>query len=651
MTDGGPVWLVRLVLRLYPARFRKRYAADMEQQFSDSWQDRSGVLSRLRLLSGALVSLTVSAFAERRRSSLDGSIMRVARRGGNEPRGGGIVFGLLQDTQYALRLLRRQPGFSLFVMLTMAVGIGANVAVFSVVDGVLLKPLPFAQSDRLVAIWGRFDPESGFTFPQFPLSNPEFVDYRQEAHALEDVAAWSRQSVTVGGPGAEPERVVAASVSANLFSLLRVSPSAGRTFTDEEDRPKAPPVAVLSAGYWRSHFAGDPTVVGRTVLMNGVPTTIVGIMPEGFAFPGTTTRIWIPAGDRPCESGQPSGAQYPSDRQAGTRCVDRDCSRGAPDDHVGVEGQVSGDPHGPLPVRASDARGSVGIDPAGAGRAAGRNRLRAADRLRERREPDAGARRVANARDGHSRRAWRTAGTSVATDTSRERNPRNCWWRARPCACRHRRPVLVDARSCRHSPRVGSGSRRAHARVHAARHAGLGDAVGPRAGRARRITRAARHASRHEPDGDHRCWSPAHSAIARHSRSCLVCRARPRGGADAAQLRAAVVRRSGIPAVERHDGGRLVAGQGLCQSGPCRSVLLRLDDAASIGSGHTCRLGGERRPLVVRRRRVGFRGRRPAAAASWTDGLECSGDGCPGRLLRDAWHSPRARTILHGARR
>ncbi len=142
-----------------------------------------------------------------------------------------------------------------------------------------------------------------------------------------------------------------------------------------------------------------------------------------------------PAGDRPGESRQPSGAQYSSDRQAGTRCVDRDSSCGAPDDHVGVESQVSGDPHGPLPVRASDARGSVGIDPAGAGRAAGRHRLRAADRVRERREPDAGARRGANTRDGHSRCARRTAGTSVAADPSRERNPRDRRWRARPCAC------------------------------------------------------------------------------------------------------------------------------------------------------------------------------------------------------------------------
>ena len=196
------------------------------------------------LLSGALVSLTVSAVAERRHSSLDGSVTRAARRGGNEPREGGIVFGLLQDTQYALRLLRRQPGFSFFVVLTMAVGIGANVAVFSVVDGVLLKPLPFAQSDRLVAIWGRFNPESGFSFPQFPLSNPEFVDYRQEAHALEDAAAWSRQSVTVGGPGAEPERVVAASrFGQPVFASARVAvgrPHVHRTRRTVRKRLRSP---------------------------------------------------------------------------------------------------------------------------------------------------------------------------------------------------------------------------------------------------------------------------------------------------------------------------------------------------------------------------------------------------------------------------
>ncbi len=167
MTRSAPLWLVRQALRLYPPQFHQRYAADMEQQFAEMWHDRPKLVSRLVFLVVTLTNLTLSALAERRHPSLD--------RTPAEKRGG-LVFGWLQDGQYALRLLRRQPGFSLFVVLTMAIGIGANVAVFSVVDGVLLKPLPFAESDRLVAIWGRFDPESGFNFPAFPLSNPEFVD-------------------------------------------------------------------------------------------------------------------------------------------------------------------------------------------------------------------------------------------------------------------------------------------------------------------------------------------------------------------------------------------------------------------------------------------------------------------------------------------
>jgi len=287
MTPRAPLWLVRQALRLYPPRFHQRYATDMEQQFADLWQDRPGLASRLVFLVVTLANLALSALAERRQTSLEGT-PAVTK--------GGLVFGWLQDVHYALRLLRRQPGFALFIVLTMAIGIGANVAVFSVVDGVLLKPLPFAESDRLVAIWGRFDPESGFNFPSFPLSNPEFVDYRAEARALEDVAAWTRLSTTVGGPGAEPERVASAGVSGNLFSVLRVSPALGRTFTREEDSPNGSPAAVLSTGYWRSRFGSDPSIVGRTVLMNSKPVTIVGVMPESFSFPGPNTRIWVPLG-------------------------------------------------------------------------------------------------------------------------------------------------------------------------------------------------------------------------------------------------------------------------------------------------------------------------------------------------------------------
>ena len=112
---------------------------------------------------------------------------------------------VLQDVKFALRLFRRQPAYALFVVLTLAIGVGANTAVFSVVNGVLLRPLPFPESDRLVAIWGRFDPESGFDFPQFVLSLPEYVDYRNQSRSYEEMAAWANSSLTVGGDGVEPE--------------------------------------------------------------------------------------------------------------------------------------------------------------------------------------------------------------------------------------------------------------------------------------------------------------------------------------------------------------------------------------------------------------------------------------------------------------
>jgi putative ABC transport system permease protein len=212
-----------------------------------------------------------------------------------------------QDIRHALRTARRQPAFSLFLILTLAVGIGANTAVFSVVNGVLLKPLPFARSERLVAVWGRFDPESGFNFPQFALSNPEFVDYRQQTRTLEDVSAWSRQTITVGGAGVEPERVTSAAVTANLFSLLRVTPALGRGFTMDEDRPGGPPAALLGDSYWQSRFGGDRSIVGRSVPLNGVTTTIVGILPPGFTYPGTATQIWVPIQIDPKNPGNRQG--------------------------------------------------------------------------------------------------------------------------------------------------------------------------------------------------------------------------------------------------------------------------------------------------------------------------------------------------------
>jgi putative ABC transport system permease protein len=211
--------------------------------------------------------------------------------------------GLYHDAHYALRLLRRQPAFSFFVILTLAVGIGANSAVFSVVNGVLLRPLPYYDPDRLVAVWGRFDPESGFDFPEFPLSNPEYIDYREHSRALSAIAAHRTSSVTVTTAGTEPEKVPIALVTANLFGVLGASPVLGRTFSSDEDRPNGPAVVVLSHGYWQSRFGGDSRVSGSTIRVNGEPVTVVGVMPQGFAYPLNTTRMWMPLRIDPANPG------------------------------------------------------------------------------------------------------------------------------------------------------------------------------------------------------------------------------------------------------------------------------------------------------------------------------------------------------------
>ena len=301
MTGRLAAIVFRLLLRLYPPRFRSTYGADMERLFAEHFAEATE--RRTVFLVRTLSNVAVSGIAERwvalRRNR--------RRRSSHVSIKGGLMSGLYQDARYALRLLRNQPAFSLFIVLTLAVGIGANSAVFSVVNGVLLKPLPHYQSDKLVAVWGRFDPESGFDFPQFPLSNPEYIEYRDHTRALSDIAAYRTASVTVTNAGAEPERVPAALVSANLFPLLGATPVLGRTFTADEDRPKGRSVVVLSHGYWQSRFAGDPRAVGSTIRVNGEPTTIVGVMSERFAYPLNTTRVWMPLGIDPANPGNRKG--------------------------------------------------------------------------------------------------------------------------------------------------------------------------------------------------------------------------------------------------------------------------------------------------------------------------------------------------------
>ena len=198
---------------------------------------------------------------------------------------------LFQDLRFAIRQMAKKPGFTAVVVLTMALGIGANAAIFSVLDAVLLRPLPYSQPERLIKVWSRF---TGIGLPndQNAVSAPEFRDYQQLNHSFSDLAAISTGSFNLGVKGS-PQRVIGAAVSPSLFGMLGAQPLIGRTFLAEEAQPGRDHEAVLSYGLWRRVFGGNPKVIGSTIDIDGVPNTVVGVMPDGFAYP-TETEIWGP---------------------------------------------------------------------------------------------------------------------------------------------------------------------------------------------------------------------------------------------------------------------------------------------------------------------------------------------------------------------
>ncbi|HEX8283358.1 MAG TPA: ABC transporter permease [Pyrinomonadaceae bacterium] len=199
---------------------------------------------------------------------------------------------LRQDVRFGLRTLLKRPGFTLVAVVTLALGIGANSAIFSVVNAVVLRPLPYAAPERLVALWGNLNQKG---FEELEVSAPEYADFRgRGAHVFEDVAAYYESGFNMTGAG-EPERIQGVRATASLFSTLGVAPLTGRAYTEEEDRPGAPDVAVISHSLWRRRFNSDPSVVGKSVTLDGRPTTIVGVMRADFHFPNNDADVWKPA--------------------------------------------------------------------------------------------------------------------------------------------------------------------------------------------------------------------------------------------------------------------------------------------------------------------------------------------------------------------
>ncbi len=192
---------------------------------------------------------------------------------------------LWQDIRYGVRMLMKNPGFTAVAVLTLALGIGANTAMFSVVNAVLLRPLPFKEPGRLVTVWER-NPKQGYE--QNAVAPANFADWRTQNQSFAQIAMFERwRGLNLTGPG-EPVRVIGFKVTANLFPLLGVTPVHGRRLIPEEETPGRDRVVVLSHGLWQRRFGGDADIVGRTVSLDGESYTVVGVMPRGFLFPGGT---------------------------------------------------------------------------------------------------------------------------------------------------------------------------------------------------------------------------------------------------------------------------------------------------------------------------------------------------------------------------
>jgi len=290
--------LYRALLRLYPPRFHHAFGQDLVETFRDQRRDaRRHGIAPSRFWLTVVRDLAMQAFAEWLTAA-----WRLARNvhwtnytDHEESSMAAIPQALhFGELRFAARRLARVPSFTIAAVFVLALGIGATTAVFSVVNGVLLRPLPYPDAERLVSL-GHTVEVSGVG--KVDQSDASFLFYQEHARAFDGIAVSRDADVnlsTVEGDGARADRVSAATVSASLFDVLRVHPAIGRGFRDGEDRIAAPKVAILSYGLWQARFRGATSVVGKHVLVDGVSREVVGVMPRGFAYPSPAVELWVP---------------------------------------------------------------------------------------------------------------------------------------------------------------------------------------------------------------------------------------------------------------------------------------------------------------------------------------------------------------------
>src|SRR5687767_6072855 len=293
-------WLARLGRRLSTLARKP----DLEREMDDEMR------LHIELESKDLASTLglTAAEANRQARVAFGGIERFKEEG-RDARGTRWLTDFTADFRHGVRVLRRSPGFTIAAALTLALGVGVTTALFSVVEAVLLQPLPFADPSRTVVLWS-----SWTGFPKTWVSYDEYEHYRNETRIFQDVALFSDYPATVTG-GGEPERVRAAQVNREIFDVIGVQPAQGRGFLPEEDAPGGPNVAIISHALWQRRFASDPSVLGRTIEISATPVPIVGILPPGFRLPldygvNGPTEILTPLAQDPVQAGAVPGPAF-----------------------------------------------------------------------------------------------------------------------------------------------------------------------------------------------------------------------------------------------------------------------------------------------------------------------------------------------------
>ena len=309
-----PEWKPEILRRLAPLKLSPVYEAEIADELAQHLEDRHQELLASGLTEDTAYRTTLDElkgedFLARGLKRVEIDFYREPIAAGKES--GNLFGGVVQDVRYALRMLRKSPGFTLVAVLTLALGIGANTAIFSIVDAALLRPLPFKDPSKLVALNETF---ISLGYPAVPASVPDIAVIERTQRSFTSLGAFRNQDFDLSG-GGEPERIIAARVSASVFPMLGIQPLLGRNYTEQEDKPGTS-VALLSYGLWQRRYAGRANVLGQIIDLDRIPYTVIGVMPKNFQFPlpgpkynNEPAEVWIPMAFTP-EELQAWGDQY-----------------------------------------------------------------------------------------------------------------------------------------------------------------------------------------------------------------------------------------------------------------------------------------------------------------------------------------------------